>query len=102
MRNPFIDAVRAIAVVTVVLGHWLMGALTPDDHRAVAVFDTRVAKARRLPGSAARAAARVVRHRRLGRLVGQESFYVDDLAGPLLDGELDRARAWGASLPVKV
>jgi hypothetical protein len=80
---------------------WL-GALTPDDHRAVAVFDTRVAKARRLPGSAARAAARVVRHRRLGRLVAQESFYVDDLAGPLLDGELDRARAWGASLPVKV
>ena len=27
MRNPFIDAVRAIAVVTVVLGHWLVTAL---------------------------------------------------------------------------
>ncbi|HEX7306056.1 acyltransferase family protein [Lentzea sp.] len=27
MRNPFIDAVRAVAVVTVVLGHWLVTAL---------------------------------------------------------------------------
>lgn len=27
MRNPFVDAVRAIAVVTVVLGHWLVTAL---------------------------------------------------------------------------
>jgi hypothetical protein len=27
VRNPFVDAVRAIAVVTVVLGHWLVTAL---------------------------------------------------------------------------
>ncbi|WP_081902100.1 acyltransferase family protein [Lentzea aerocolonigenes] len=27
MRNPFVDAVRAIAVVTVVLGHWLVTSL---------------------------------------------------------------------------
>lgn len=27
MRNPFIDAVRALAVVTVVLGHWLVTSL---------------------------------------------------------------------------
>jgi hypothetical protein len=27
-----------------------------------------------------------------------ESFYVDDVDGPLLDGEVDRARAWGRQL----
>ena len=27
MRNPFIDAVRALAVVAVVLGHWLVTSL---------------------------------------------------------------------------
>jgi hypothetical protein len=26
------------------------------------------------------------------------SFYVDDVDGPLLDGELDRAMAWGRQL----
>jgi hypothetical protein len=29
---------------------------------------------------------------------GPESFYVEDLAGPLADGELERARDWGAAL----
>jgi hypothetical protein len=65
---------------------------------AVATFDTRVAKVRRLPGSAAKAAAKEVRRRRLGHLVGTESFYVDDMAGPLLDGERERAEAWGEQL----
>ena len=41
---------------------------------------------------------REVRRDHLGRLVGRASFYVDDVAGPLLDGELDRARAWGEEL----
>lgn len=76
---------------------WLDGQ-APADHVDVATFDTRVAKVRKLPGSAAKSAAKSVRRHRLGRLVGSESFYVDDMEGPLLDGELDRARAWGAEL----
>jgi len=64
----------------------------------VATFDTRVAKVRRLPGSAAKAAARVARQHHLGRLVDTESFYVEDMEGPLIDGELERARDWGASV----
>jgi hypothetical protein len=63
----------------------------------VATFDTRVGKVRHLPGSAAKAAGRHVRHH-LGRLVGTESFWVEDMEGPLLEGELERARAWGATL----
>ena len=79
---------------------WL-GALPAPDHVDVATFDTRVASVRHLPGSAAKAAAKEVRRRHLGRVIATESFYVADTAGPLLDGELDRARSWGTSLAVR-
>jgi len=68
------------------------------DHVDVATFDTRIGSVRHLPGSAAKAAAKKVRRHHLGRLVDTESFYVADTAGPLLDGELERAGAWGQSL----
>jgi hypothetical protein len=76
---------------------WLDG-LPASDHVAVATFDTRVGSVRHLPGSAAKAAAKQVRRHHVGHLVSTESFYVADMAGPLLDGELDRAHAWGRSL----
>lgn len=76
---------------------WLAG-LPPTPHMAVATFDTRVAKARRLPGSAARSASKVVAKRRLGHVIGEESFYVDGVDGPLLDGEVERAHAWAQAL----
>jgi hypothetical protein len=76
---------------------WL-DALPPSDRLDVATFDTRVAKVRRLPGSAGNAAGKEVRRHHLGRLVASESFYVDDTEGPLLPGELERAEAWGAAL----
>ncbi|HEX5918711.1 MAG TPA: hypothetical protein VFY76_12690 [Nocardioides sp.] len=77
---------------------WLATLPTGDTSRAVATFDTRAEQVRRLPGSAARAAGRYVAHHRLGRLVATESFYVEDSPGPLVDGELERARAWGRAL----
>ena len=76
---------------------WL-SELEPSDHIDVATFDTRVGSVRHLPGSAAKAAGKEVRRHHLGRLVATASFYVDDMAGPLLPGEVDRARAWGADL----
>ena len=51
-----------------------------------------------IPRSAARKAAAEVRKGGLGRLVDSETFYVEDMAGPLAEGELDRARSWGAEL----
>jgi hypothetical protein len=81
---------------------WLDGL--PEAQVPVATFDTRVDKVRHLPGSAAKKAAKEVRRHHLGHVVDSESFYVEDMAGPLLDGELDRAQAWGSrlldSLPV--
>ena len=61
----------------------------------VAAFDTAVPGA--LSGSAAKKIA--TRARRLGATVsGRESFTVSGSPAVLTDGELDRARAWGASL----
>jgi flavodoxin len=79
------------------LREWL-GTLRGGPHaELVATFDTRVDKVRRLPGSAARKAAKMAKG--LGyATAGTESFYVRDTAGPLLPGELTRAREWGESL----
>jgi hypothetical protein len=61
-----------------------------------ATFDTRIRRPR-LPGSAARAARR--RLRRIGfRVLPATSFWVTGTAGPLADGELERAHRWGAQL----
>jgi hypothetical protein len=67
--------------------------------RRVATFDTRVAKVKRLPGSAAKSAGKEVRRHHLGRLIATQSFYVNDMEGPLVEGELDWAQEWGRQLP---
>ncbi|HEX2421155.1 MAG TPA: flavodoxin [Acidimicrobiia bacterium] len=66
----------------------------------VACFDTRFEKSAILTGSAAKTMAG--RLRRLGYriVVDPESFFVLHTEGPLKEAELDRARDWGASLPV--
>jgi flavodoxin len=80
------------------LREWLEG-LDPDLHGlAVATFDTRVSRVRRLPGSAARSAARVLRRHHVRLLTLPQSFFVDDVAGPLAADEVGRAHAWGERL----
>lgn len=66
-------------------------------HLGFTAFDTHV-RHPNLPGSAGQRAAK--RLTRLGgTLVASPlSFYVDDYAGPLLEGELERAREWGHRL----
>lgn len=77
---------------------WIAALPTAGDGLLVATFDTRVEKVRRLPGSAARKASRLLRRLGYAQVLDPESFYVADVEGPLLDGETDRARAWGARL----
>ena len=76
---------------------WL-ARLEPPADLTVATFDTRIDRVRRLPGSAARGAARLLRHHGFRQVLEPVSFYVTGTAGPLADGELVRARTWGASL----
>ena len=75
---------------------WFDGIGKADGARAAA-FDTRVPKSKLLTGSAAKGIAkRLSRHGY--EVVGEESFIVDDMAGPLHEGELERARVWGRGL----
>lgn len=80
------------------LREWIAGI--PGGHHAssLVTFDTRVSKARHLPGSAAKSAAKAGRKHGFTSYASPESFYVEDIGGPLLDGELERATAWGREL----
>ena len=87
--------------VDVGMREWLDG-LPDESGRWFAAFDTRVTKVRHLPGSAARSAARAGRRHGFRGTTHPESFYVLDVDGPLAEGELDRARAWGRSVATSV
>lgn len=78
------------------LREWLI-ALNTRDGVPAATFDTRIGKPR-VPGSAARAAGRRLRRAGFRLVVPAKSFYVSEIPGPLLEGELDRAREWGEDL----
>jgi hypothetical protein len=82
------------------LRRWLHD-LRPTDGGRAATFDTRLDKSPLLTGTAARGIARRL-HRRGYDVIGDESFLVEDAEGPLEEGELDRARAWGEQLARKL
>jgi hypothetical protein len=84
--------------VEIGIREWL-GAL-PDraTETMSATFDTRITKVRRLPGSAAKSAAKILRRRDFRALVPPASFFVDDTTGPIDEQELARARQWGEDL----
>jgi len=77
------------------LREWIDSAGTI--HPPVAVFDTHV-RHPNLPGTASKKAAKLLRRRHAPLLLDPESFYVDGYEGPLLPGEVDRARSWGSQL----
>ena len=82
------------------LREWLATLAPTSSGAASAAFDTRVKK-RGVPGSAARGAEK--RLAKLGYAQGPTvSFWVNGVSGPLLAGELDRARAWGEELAEQV
>jgi hypothetical protein len=69
-----------------------------DESPAIAVFDTRISKVRRLPTSAARAIVKLVRRQHF-QIVGRtQGFLVVDVDGPLCEGEVERALDWGSGL----
>lgn len=75
---------------------WLDGLGRVDGIRAAA-FDTRIGKSKLLTGSAEKGIAKRLRHHGF-EVTAEESFVVADTAGPLAEGERERARAWGAGL----
>lgn len=63
----------------------------------VTTFDTHI-RHPDLPGHAGRKAAKKLKKLGCTLLAEPESFYVKDYDGPLLPGELERAREWGQEL----
>jgi hypothetical protein len=95
-----LDAVRQGApaeVATTGVREWLAG-IKGRDGRPAAAFDTRVTKTRRLPKAASTRAARLLRRRGFRIVERPTAFLVADVQGPLVDGELERARGWGIRL----
>ena len=79
------------------LREWLHALATPAAGMYVSAFDTKIRRPP-VPGSAARSALRRLRQIGFNELAPAKTFYVADTAGPLLDGELARARGWGCAL----
>ena len=73
---------------------WVAAAQLPAMAQVV-TFDTVTGGP--FSGSAAKAAVKALHRRRIPAERG-ESFRVSGREGPLVDGELDRARAWGENL----
>ncbi len=75
---------------------WLRDLPSAGGRRAAA-FDTRLDRAPWLTGVAARGISRRLARRGYD-VIALESFLVEDSEGPLAEGELERARAWGERL----
>ncbi len=69
---------------------------------AAAAFDTRYHIAKVLSGSAAERIAQQLEALGCRLVVPAESFYVAGREGPLLDGELERARDWALDVAARV
>ncbi|MGZ4332881.1 MAG: flavodoxin family protein [Gaiellaceae bacterium] len=81
---------------------WIDALPNGADGPRVAAFDTRANKPVLLVGSAARGIARRLRAHGYRLAAEPESFFVDGTPGPLEDGELERAAAWGRRLANEV
>lgn len=76
---------------------WIETHPSPGRAIPVATFDTRVVTPR-LPGSAAKKAMKRLIRLGFRPLAKPETFGVHGYSGPVSDGELERARRWGADL----
>src|SRR5688572_18682952 len=72
-----------------------MAALPERSAGSIATFDT-IVRTRWFPtGSAAKSATSTLRRHGYVQVAEPEHFYVTDVAGPLEEGECERARRWG-------
>jgi prophage tail gpP-like protein len=84
------------------LREW-MAAPPPGEHAAkIATFDTKIESMRHMPGWEAKGAAKAARKLWYKAATAAGSLYVRDVDGPLVVGEVDRARAWAQQLAASV
>ena len=89
----------ATPVVSPELGvrEWLAALVVLSPRTRTAAFDTHV-KQRWVPGSAAHKIAHALARKGFAPAQEPASFRVEGKTGPLLKGELERARQWGEEL----
>jgi flavodoxin len=78
------------------LREWL-GNLCDVRGISAATFDTRIFKPR-VPGSAAKGGEKRLRRKGFRIIAPAESFWVTGTQGPLVEGEIERARDWASRL----
>ena len=78
---------------------WLATLPRDAQGQLAATFDTRVRKVRRLPAAAPKI-ARELRERHFNLVEEATGFYVDDVAGPLITDQLERATSWGRQVAI--
>ena len=71
--------------------------VTPRADLRVVTFDTSL-KTKFTPGSASKAAFKALKKCGFRRAERGQSFFVTGIAGPLIDGEEERAKDWGVQL----
>jgi flavorubredoxin len=97
-RSRVAAAGRAATLPTATTDHglreWLDALPRASGQRDALAFETRL-RVRGWPGSAAKAAAKRLRKAGYRLLWPAQTFYVADLTGTLVEGEIQRARMWG-------
>ena len=90
----------AIADTGTGLHEWLESVRAPEREIAAAAFDTRGSDHPMLSkmDHASRTEEKILGKHGARIVAPAEHFYVADAKGPLVDGEEDRARAWGRTL----
>jgi hypothetical protein len=102
-RDAARQADRPLVSGGIGIREWL-SALSRDAEIAAAAFDTRLDRPRWLwiMGSASGKIAKRLRRLGFHVRVPAEHFHVSDLKGPLLEGEIPRAREWGERVALDV
>ena len=85
-------------VATTGMREWLDALEATEGARLAAAFDTRARKVKHLPAAASRKAARLVSRKGYDLVVPPQGFLVEDTAGPLSEGQLEEATAWGRAV----
>ena len=80
------------------LREWIAALPSGQHTTKIATFGTKIESMRFAPGSAAKAAAKTARKHGYESAAKAESFYVREIDGPLVEGEVDRASAWARQL----
>ncbi|CAB4862924.1 MAG: flavodoxin [Actinobacteria bacterium] len=78
---------------------WLDQLPAAHAHLLCAAFDTRVSSPR-VPGSAAHGMAKRLRHKGYAEASEPHTFWVAGTEGPVIEGEISKAREWGRSLAI--